>query len=186
MSSTFDRLSDGRLLINIVTGGDPVELAGEGLFLDHDTRYDLTDEFLSIWRNILRGEEVSFEGDHLKVEGADVIYPTIQQPYPPLYFGGSSPAGQQVAAKHVDVYLTWGEPPAQVEAKIKHMRELASQQGRTVRFGIRLHVIVRETNEEAWAAANELIRYVDDDTIAAAQKIFARYDSEAEANVGAA
>ncbi|MED4602435.1 FMNH2-dependent alkanesulfonate monooxygenase [Paenibacillus validus] len=185
MSSTFDRLSDGRLLINIVTGGDPVELAGEGLFLDHDTRYDLTDEFLSIWRNILRGEEVSFEGDHLKVEGADVIYPTIQQPYPPLYFGGSSPAGQQVAAKHVDVYLTWGEPPAQVEAKIKHMRELASQQGRTVRFGIRLHVIVRETNEEAWAAANELIRYVDDDTIAAAQKIFARYDSEGQKRMSA-
>ena len=180
MASTFDRLSDGRLLINVVTGGDPVELAGDGLFLDHDARYDLTDEFLSVWKRTLQGEEVTFDGDHLKVEGAKVVYPPVQKPYPPLYFGGSSAAGHRVAAEHIDVYLTWGEPPAQVAAKIAHMREEAAKRGRTVRFGIRLHVIVRETNEAAWAAANELIRYVDDETIAAAQKIFSRFDSEGQ------
>ncbi len=180
MAATFDRISGGRLLINIVTGGDPVELAGDGLFLDHDARYDLTDEFLHIWRKELLGEEVDFEGTHLRVKGARVVYPPVQKPYPPLYFGGSSPAGHKVAAEHIDVYLTWGEPPNQVKEKIDHVRELAVRQGRTIRFGIRLHVIVRETNEEAWKAADELIQYVDDATIEAAQKIFARFDSEGQ------
>ncbi|MBB6633481.1 FMNH2-dependent alkanesulfonate monooxygenase [Cohnella thailandensis] len=177
MASSFDRISGGRLLVNVVTGGDAVELAGEGLHLDHDARYDLTDEFLTVWRQALRGEQVDFEGDYVNVKGGKVLYPPVQQPYPPLYFGGSSDAGHKVAAKHIDVYLSWGEPPAQVAEKIAVMRKLAAEQGRTVRFGIRLHVIVRETEEEAWAAANDLIRYLDDDTIADAQRILDRFDS---------
>jgi alkanesulfonate monooxygenase, FMNH(2)-dependent len=177
MASSFDRISGGRLLVNVVTGGDAVELAGEGLHLDHDARYDLTDEFLTVWRQALRGEQVDFEGDYVNVKGGKVLYPPVQKPYPPLYFGGSSDAGHKVAAKHIDVYLSWGEPPAQVAEKIAVMRKLAAEQGRTVRFGIRLHVIVRETEEEAWAAANDLIRYLDDDTIAEAQRILDRFDS---------
>ncbi|GMA60480.1 hypothetical protein GCM10025859_09200 [Alicyclobacillus fastidiosus] len=109
MTATLDRFSEGRLLINVVTGGDPVENAGDGLFLPHDARYALTDEFLSIWRNLLsRGERVEFKGEHLHIEGGEVLYNTLQKPYPPLYFGGSSSAAMQVAADHVDVYLTWG------------------------------------------------------------------------------
>ena len=104
----------------------------------------------------------------------------MQKRYPPLYFGGSSPAALEVAAEHVDVYLTWGEPPAQVEKKINKVRKLAAEQGRKVKFGIRLHVIVRPTEEEAWEAANKLIEYVDDETIAQAQKIFNRMDSEGQ------
>ncbi|MEX2460310.1 MAG: LLM class flavin-dependent oxidoreductase [Paenibacillaceae bacterium] len=104
----------------------------------------------------------------------------MQAPYPPLYFVGSSPIAHQIAADHVDVYLTWGEPPAQVAEKIAQVRKLAADKGRKVRFGIRLHVIVRETEEEAWAAAEQLIHYVDDETIASAQKIFARMDSEGQ------
>jgi alkanesulfonate monooxygenase len=177
MAATFDRLSGGRLLVNVVTGGDPVELAGDGLHLDHASRYRLTDEFLTVWRQLMQGEEVHFLGDHLKIEAGKVLFPPVQNPYPPLYFGGSSLAGQHVAAKHVDVYLTWGEPPAQVADKIGLVRQLAGEQGRTVRFGIRLHVIVRETDQEAWEAANRLIRYVDDETIAATQKVFSRYVS---------
>jgi alkanesulfonate monooxygenase len=177
MAATFDRLSGGRLLINVVTGGDPVELAGDGLHLDHDTRYELTDEFLTVWREEMQGREVDFSGKHLTIKGGKLLFPPVQNPYPPLYFGGSSPAGQKVAAKHVDVYLTWGEPPAQVAKKIDQVRKLAAEQGRTVRFGIRLHVIVRETEQEAWDAADRLIRYVDDKTIAASQRIFSRFDS---------
>ncbi|AJY76902.1 FMNH2-dependent alkanesulfonate monooxygenase [Paenibacillus beijingensis] len=180
MSSTLDRFSRGRLLINVVTGGDPVEMAGEGLFLNHDERYGLTDEFLDIWRKELAGEEVDFRGDHLSVEGGKVLYPSIQKPYPPLYFGGSSEAAMKVAAEHVDVYLTWGEPPDQVAEKIDRMRKLAAAKGRTLRFGIRMHVIVRPTEEEAWRAADELIAHLDDETIAAAQRIYARMDSEGQ------
>lgn len=177
MAATFDRLSDGRLLINVVTGGDPVELAGDGLFLDHDTRYALTDEFLTVWRQVLAGEEVTFQGQHLRVEGARLLFPAVQRPYPPLYFGGSSPVAMEVAAKHVDVYLTWGEPLPQVAEKVRTVRQLARQQGRKVRFGLRVHIIVRETDREAWRAAEELIQYLDDETIAEAQRVFARFDS---------
>lgn len=180
MSATLDRFSNGRLLINVVAGGDPVELAGEGVFLDHDQRYELTDEFLTIWRRLFTEDEVNLEGDYLKIKGGQLPYPTVQKPYPPLYFGGSSPAALDVAAEHIDVYLTWGEPPAQVEKKIKKMRELAEKQGRQVKFGIRLHVIVRPTEKEAWEEANKLIEHVDEETIANAQKVFKRMDSEGQ------
>ncbi|MBD2329211.1 FMNH2-dependent alkanesulfonate monooxygenase [Alkalinema sp. FACHB-956] len=177
MAATFDRLSAGRLLINVVAGGSASELAGDGVHLDHDARYDLTDEFLTVWRQLEAGETVNFKGEYIDIQNGKLMFPPVQAPYPPLWFGGSSDAALQVAAKHVDVYLTWGEPPAQVAEKIAAVRKLAEAQGRTLRFGIRLHVIVRETNAEAWDAANQLIRYVDDEAIAKAQKAYASMDS---------
>ena len=178
MTATFDRLSGGRVLINVVTGGDPVELAGDGIFQEHDTRYEVTDEFLHIWRRLLASPDaVDFDGKHLRVKGAKTLFAPLQKPYPPLYFGGSSPAGIEVAARHVDHYLTWGEPPAAVAEKIAMARKAASNQGRRLRFGIRLHMIVRETEEEAWQAADRLIAHVTDDTVAAAQTMLARHDS---------
>ena len=180
MAATFDRLSNGRLLINVVAGGDPVELAGDGLYLSHDDRYHLTNEFLTIWREIIQGNEITHKGDYLEVQGGKLLFPTVQKPYPPLWFGGSSLVAQEVAAKHVDTYLTWGEPPEQVAQKISSVRRFAEEQGRTMQFGIRLHVIVRETEQQAWDAANQLIRYVDEDAIATAQKAYARMDSEGQ------
>jgi alkanesulfonate monooxygenase len=185
MAATFDRLSEGRLLINVVTGGDPVELAGDGVHYDHDTRYAVTDEFLTVWRKFTSGEEVNFEGEHYQLRGGKLILPSVQQPHPPLYFGGSSPAGHAVAARHADVYLTWGEPPAQAAEKITDIRRRAAALGRKVRFGMRLHVIVRRTEREAWQAADELIEYLDDDTIAAAQQVLGRYDSQGQQRMNA-
>ncbi|MFT4040442.1 MAG: FMNH2-dependent alkanesulfonate monooxygenase [Thermomicrobiales bacterium] len=183
MAATFDRLSDGRLLINVVTGGDPVELAGDGVHVSHDERYEITDEFLTIWRKELAGETVDFQGEHLDVRGGKLLIPGLQKPYPPLYFGGSSPAAQAVAAKHVDLYLTWGEPPDKVAEKIEAVRKLAAAEGRTLRFGIRLHVIVRETEAEAWRDADDLISRVDEATIARAQAVFARMDSHGQSRM---
>ena len=177
MAATFDRLSAGRLLINVVAGGDPAELHGDGVWLDHAERYEATDEYLTVWRALMRGETVDFAGKHVRCEGGKLLYPPVQAPYPPLYFGGSSGAGQAVAAEHADVYLTWGEPPADVAAKIAEARAAAAARGRTMQFGIRLHVIVRETADEAWRAAESLIRHVDDQAIAMAQKAFSRFDS---------
>ncbi|WP_341532062.1 FMNH2-dependent alkanesulfonate monooxygenase (plasmid) [Nostoc sp. UHCC 0302] len=177
MAATLDRISNGRLLINVVTGGDPVELAGDGVHLNHTARYELTDEFLSIWRAIMAGEEANFSGEYFQVKGGKLLFPPVQKPYPPLWFGGSSQIAQQIAANHIDVYLTWGEPPQQVAEKINAVRKLAAEQGRTLRFGIRLHIIVRETESEAWDAANDLIKYVDEEAIAKAQKVYARLDS---------
>ncbi len=185
MTATLDRMSHGRLLINVVTGGDPVENRGDGIFLDHAERYEITDEFLDIYIRLLKGETVTASGKHLRVEEGSLIYPPHQVPMPPLYFGGSSDVAQEIAARTIDKYLTWGEPPKQVGEKIADMRKLAAGQGRTLSFGIRLHVIVRETNAEAWAAADELIKHLDDDTIAAAQKAFANYDSVGQQRMAA-
>ncbi len=109
----------------------------------------------------------------------------MQRPYPPLYFGGSSPAAHDLAAEQVDVYLTWGEPPAAVAEKIADIRRRAAAHGRTLRFGIRLHVIVRETNEAAWRAADELISKLDDATIERAQAAFSKMDSEGQRRMAA-
>jgi alkanesulfonate monooxygenase len=177
MAATFDRLSNGRLLINVVTGGDPVELKGDGIYQGHAERYAVTSEFLAVWRRLMAGETVDFEGEHIRVEGSRLFFPPVQRPYPPLYFGGSSEPGMQVAGEHCDMYLTWGEPPAQVSEKLEQAHRIAAAKGRRLRFGIRLHVIVRETNAEAWAEADRLIRHVDDATIASAQQVFARMDS---------
>jgi alkanesulfonate monooxygenase len=178
MAATFDRFSNGRLMINVVTGGDPVELAGDGVFHEHDERYEITDEFLEIWRRLLADSSaVDFTGRHLCVAGARMIFQALQKPHPPLYFGGSSPAAINVAAKHIDYYLTWGEPPKAVETKIAAARAAAEKHGRTLRFGIRLHIIVRATEAEAWAEADRLISAADEKTIAAAQATLARHDS---------
>jgi alkanesulfonate monooxygenase len=180
MTAALDQISDGRLLINVVTGGDPAELAGDGIFLGHDERYRLTKEFLSIWRRILGGETVTFEGNYLKVSSSRIMFPPVQKPHPPLYFGGSSDAEHDLIADEGDVYLTWGEPPAAVAEKISQVRRLALKRGRTIRFGIRLHIIVRDTSEQAWDAARDLISHLDANTIAAARRAFARHDSEGQ------
>lgn len=177
MTATLDRITNGRLLINVVTGGDPVENNGDGIFLPHDERYAVTREFLSVYGDLLAGKTVKFEGRHIRIEDGRLLFQPIQLPRPPLYFGGSSDAGIEVAVDSVDKYLTWGEPPAQVADKLSRVRAAADKRERRLSFGIRLHVIVRETNAEAWAAANDLIKYVSDDTIASAQKIFSRMDS---------
>jgi len=177
MAATFDRLSKGRLLINVVTGGDPAEMAGDGLHLSHDDRYELTDEFLTVWRGLASGDEVDFSGKYLNVAKSKLHFRPLQRPYPPLYFGGSSDAALRIAARHVDMFLTWGEPPNLVAEKIEAVRALAAAEGRTLRFGIRLHVIVRETDREAWAAADDLISRLTDDVVAAAQKKLAKLDS---------
>ena len=181
IAATFDRLSGGRLLINLVTGGDQAELEGDGQFLPHAERYEQATEFLQLWRDILTkshsGESHDFDGKHLKVKGARLLYPPLQRPYPPLFFGGSSPEAHELAAQQLDTYLTWGEPPAAVAQKVADVRERAAKYGRTLSYGIRLHVIVRETEEAAWAAAAELVSHLDPETVARAQQTFAKMDS---------
>jgi alkanesulfonate monooxygenase len=181
MAATLDRLSGGRLLVNLVTGGDAEELAGDGQFLSHAQRYEESAEFIRIWREVLArshtGEGFDFEGRHLRVEGARLLFPPVSRPYPPVFFGGSSEPAHELAAAQVDTYLTWGEAPDAVAAKVADVRARAAKHGRTLQFGIRLHVIVRETEDEAWRAATELVSEIDEKTVAAAQAKFAQMDS---------
>jgi alkanesulfonate monooxygenase len=173
MAGTFQRLSNGRVLLNIVTGGDAVEQRRFGDWHDHDARYARTDEFLTIVRGVWSGKPFTFEGEHLKVEGATTL--AAPDPVPPIYFGGSSPAALPVAARHADVYLTWGEPPAQVAEKIAKVRALAGD--RDVRFGVRLHTISRDTSAEAWAEAQKLLDALSPEQVAKAQAQLAASES---------
>jgi alkanesulfonate monooxygenase len=178
MAATFQRHAPGRLLLNVVTGGESHEQRAYGDFLDKEGRYARTGEFLEIVRGLWRGESVSFTGEHLQVENAELA--RVPDPVPPIYFGGSSPAAGDVAARHSDVYLTWGEPPAQVAEKIAWIRGLAAEQGRTVRFGIRLHVITRDTADQAWAEARRLLDGFSDEAISSVQSGLARSESEGQ------
>ena len=176
-AATFQRVSGGRLLLNIVTGGEEVEQRRYGDFLDKDERYARTDEFLEIVRGAWTGEPFTYSGKHLSVEGALVVDPP---PPPGIYFGGSSAAALPVAARHSDVYLTWGEPPAQAAEKIERVRELADAAGREIRFGIRMHVVARDTAAEAWAAADRLLDGLGDAEIEAAQQLLRQSGSEGQ------
>jgi alkanesulfonate monooxygenase len=178
MAATYQRHSGGRLLLNVVTGGEPTEQRAYGDFLDKDARYRRTGEFLGVVRALWRGEKVDLDGEHVRVESA--FLDRLPDPVPPVYFGGSSPAAGEVAAEHADVYLTWGEPPAQVAEKIAWIRRLAAERGRTLRFGIRLHVITRDTSDQAWAHAESLLEAIDPATIERVQAGLAHSESEGQ------
>ncbi len=178
MATTFQNLSGGRLLLNVVTGGESHEQCGYGDFLDKEARYVRCGEFLEVVRRLWSGEEVTFEGEHIKVEGAKLQQ--LPDPQPELYFGGSSPIAGEIAAKHADVYLTWGEPPAAVAGKIAWIRKLAAEEGRELRFGIRMHTITRDTSEAAWVEAQRLLDHIDDDDIKRVQDGLRRSESEGQ------
>lgn len=168
-AATLDRISGGRLLVNIVAGGDRSELRADGVDLAHADRYALAEEFVAVWRRLMTGEAVDYQGEHLFAEASELLFAPVQAGGPPLYIGGSSEPAVALTGKHIDHYLTWGEPVADVAAKIANVRAAAAKHGREVRFGIRLHIIVRETEEAAWAEADRLISRLDDATIARAQ-----------------
>ncbi|MFC9494824.1 LLM class flavin-dependent oxidoreductase [Streptomyces sp. NPDC056982] len=178
MASTYQRQTGGRLLLNVVTGGESREQRAYGDFLDKDARYARTGEFLEIVRGLWAGDTVDLAGEHLQVQDARLA--RLPDPVPEVYFGGSSPVAGEIAARHSDVYLTWGEPPAQVAEKIARIRGLAEKEGRTVRFGIRLHVITRDTSEQAWAEADRLLQGFDPATVRSVQEGLARSESEGQ------
>ncbi|MEV6987012.1 LLM class flavin-dependent oxidoreductase [Sphaerisporangium sp. NPDC051017] len=183
MASTFQRQSRGRLLLNIVTGGEREEQARFGDHLSKAQRYARTGEFLTVLRGAWSGTPFDFRGEHYDVRGATVLAPP--DPIPELYFGGSSQEAGPVAARHVDTYLTWGEPPEQVEEKISWVRALAREAGRELRFGIRFHVVSRDTSAEAWAAAERLLGGLDHQHIDRVQGILAGSESTGQARMSA-
>jgi alkanesulfonate monooxygenase len=175
MASTYQRISNGRLKINIVTGAEQAELARFGVWEDKETRYERTGEFLQVMKNAWNDAPYDFKGAHFNVAGATTR--EVPNPIPEVYFGGASDAAENVAAEHVDVYLAWGEPPDMVGERLDRMRKLAAAAGRTLRFGIRFHVIARPTSAQAWAEADRLVAGMDEASVAAAQADFAKTQS---------
>jgi alkanesulfonate monooxygenase len=179
LATTLDQNSGGRLILNIVSGHTGLEAAG--VHLKHEERYEHTDEFLTVYKAIMRGERVDFDGKHLQIRGAEAAFLSLQQPYPPLWFGGASEIARDVAAKHIDNYLTWGEPPAETAELIADVRTRAAKHGRSIRFGIRLNLIVRDTDEEAWAAAQDMLDHMDDGVVSDVQSKSAVQESVGQA-----
>ncbi|MFJ1754864.1 LLM class flavin-dependent oxidoreductase [Kitasatospora sp. NPDC088134] len=167
-AATFQRLSGGRLLLNVVTGGSDAEQRSYGDPLGHDERYARAGEFLDVLRTAWRGEPFEHRGAHYRIDGGHLRRPP--DPVPPIHFGGSSEAALAVAARHADTYLTWGEPVPQVAEKIARVRELAAAHGRAPRFGLRVHVLSRDTAERARADAEALIAGLDAEAVAAGQR----------------
>jgi alkanesulfonate monooxygenase len=179
MAATFQWQSEGRLLLNVVTGGEPREQLAYGDSLNKADRYARCGEFLDVVRRLWAGEgPVTFTGEHVFVENATLQRRPDQ--VPPIYFGGSSAEAGPVAADHADTYLTWGEPTPAVADKVDWIRRLASQRGRSLSYGIRLHVISRDTSEEAWAQADRLLRTIPQGEIDRVQAGLAQSESEGQ------
>ncbi|MPY92561.1 MAG: LLM class flavin-dependent oxidoreductase [Acidimicrobiia bacterium] len=166
MLATFDQLSGGRVMVNLIAGGGAAEMEADGLFLDHDDRYALMDEVVEVMKRVWTTRApVDFEGRFVRVRGARVLPSPRQSPYPPFFLGGGSPAAQRVSVRHADVHLFWGDHPDHVAEQAADLRRRAQQAeargerdpGRPLGFGMRLQVIVRETEAEAWEAAHRLV-----------------------------
>lgn len=178
MASTYQRLSSGRLKLNVVIGAEDAESARFGPRLDKATRYSRAAEFLEIVRGAWSGEPFTFKGEFYEVTEATTR--AVPAPQPEIYFGGASAEAEDVAARWADVYLAWGEPPAMVAERVARMREKAAAHGRTLRYGIRFHVITRPTADEAWAAAGRLLAGISPEAIASAAADFAATASEGQ------
>ncbi len=174
ITASLDRISGGRASLNVVSGSGTFDF--EGVPLSHQERYELTREWLAAFRGAFSGP-VTVEGKHIRIDNGKVLLASVQRPYPPIYFGGSSEEARAAAAEHVDVYLSWGERREEVAEKFADVRKRAEARGRRVRFGLRAHVIVRETEEEAWREADRLIERLTDEQIAKAQAAFAASES---------
>jgi alkanesulfonate monooxygenase len=176
MAATFQWQSQGRLMLNVVTGGESTEQRAFGDFLPKEARYARCSEFLDIVRRLWTSEDpVTVAGEHLHVEQASLA--RRPDPLPPVFFGGSSPEAGDVAARSADTYLTWGERPEQVKEKLDWIRGLAAAQGRQLSYGLRVHVISRDTSEQAWSEAQRLLGALNPETVAAAQQSLARSES---------
>jgi len=176
-AATFQRMSHGRLLLNTVIGGDDAEQRRFGDYLGKDDRYARADEWLSAVRGAWSGQPFTLDGEFVKVDEAFVINPPQ---WPEIYLGGASPAALRVASRQADVFLTWGEPPEQVAEQIERVRVLADQEERTLRYGIRLHVVSREHADDAWVAATRLLDGADQEIIDSVQSVLQGAVSEGQ------
>lgn len=159
--ATIDRMAGGRLAVNIISSDLPGEVLASG------PRYQRTIEAMSILRTLLNGQPVDHDGDFWKLKVDAPRITTLSGQCPQFYFGGLSEDARNAAAHGADVYLMWPDRMEAVREIISDLSSRADKLGRKLRFGYRVHVVVRETEEEARAAADRLLSKLDDATGAA-------------------
>lgn len=161
MISTFDQMSGGRICINLIAGQNESEVESEGIRYPKEQRYELMDEEVSILKALwsTRGP-VTYQGKFHTLSGAHIRPRPLQQPFPKFYLGGGSRQAWELSAKHSDVHLFWGDLPERIAANIAEIRQMARAHDRAdaIGFGMRLQVICRENEQDAWEAADALVR----------------------------
>lgn len=155
--ATLDQILDGRLTINIISSDLP------GSPLESAPRYRRTLEVMEIVRTLMSGQDLSFDGEFYQLELEAPRFCKERRRAPPYYFGGLSDNARDVAARAADVFLMWPDTVANVKEILDDMRARAASYNRTLKFGYRVHVIVRETETEARAYAARLMSKLDDD-----------------------
>ncbi|GGJ06792.1 LLM class flavin-dependent oxidoreductase [Paenibacillus hunanensis] len=201
MAAALDQLSGGRARINIVTGSSPDDLEelGDPLARAHDEKYARTREYLDIIKGVwaqasglastefgagvdasITDDKLHYKGEYYEINGGKSRPATVQEPGLPIYFGGSSPMAKSVGAEYSDVFLMWSEPLDMIKQQIEELKESQRQHAertgtlRPLRVGMRAQVLVRDTEEEAWEAARNLIKDIDPATIERAKAAFSK------------
>ena len=164
--ATLDQLTNGRAAMHVISGGDDIDQFRDGDRLTKDERYERTDEYVGILKQIWAAQEsVSHEGKYYAFADASPAVRTVQQPRIPIYFGGVSDAAIEVAGKHADVYALWGETHAQVRDVIARVRDSAlrhrgPEAAANIRFSLSFRPILAETEDAAWAKADSILQRI--------------------------
>lgn len=165
MTASLQRATRGRALYNVITGGGGPAQLWWGDSVAHDDRYGRTTEFLDVLRGIWKGGPFSYKGRFYQVEDAGLASPLNEEEYPEIYFSGSSDAALVSASKHADYYLTWLEPFEQLREKFDRVKARTAVLGRGIKCAIRVDVVARPTEEEAWEEVRAGFEAIDKETL---------------------
>jgi alkanesulfonate monooxygenase len=166
MIATYDQMSEGRISINLIAGQNEVENLAEGVGLDKDARYEVMEEEVEICKALWATQDkIDYDGKHYQLKQAHIGPEVYQKPHPRFYLGGGSGQAAELSAKHSDVHLFWGDTVERVDRNISEMRALAGKYGRAeeIGFGMRLQIVCRQEEAEAWDVAENLVRNVTDE-----------------------
>jgi alkanesulfonate monooxygenase len=183
MVAAFDQLSGGRICINLIAGQSEQENASEGIKWGKEERYEIMEEEVSLLKLLWTQPAVTFDGKFYQLKGAQVRPRPFQKPHPPFYLGGGSQQAWEISAKHSDVHLFWGDTYDRIRTNMAVIREMAAKHGRAdkIGFGMRLQIVCRETEAEAWDFAHNLVGHATEAQQAFVKERFA--NSEANRRV---
>ncbi|MFU2325775.1 LLM class flavin-dependent oxidoreductase [Pseudomonas sp. NFX98] len=181
MISTFDQMSQGRIYINLIAGVSEKDSYAEGQLAAKEDRYDQLLEEVELMKRLWTEQNVEHNGKYFQVHSPKIIPETVQKPHPPFFLGGGSEQAAEISAKHSAVHLFWGDYPERIAGQIVEMRARAAKYGRgdEIRFAMRLQIVCRENEEDAWAAAEALIAGAENSAMAAAAQMAGQSSSVA-------
>jgi alkanesulfonate monooxygenase len=157
--ATLDELYDGRMGVHVITGGDEAEMRQDGDFLPKDERYARTGEYIEVIRRLWTEQEpFDFAGKHFRFESGQSLVKPYRRRSMPIFFAGASEAAVSIAARYADVYALWGETQANVRKTVATMRAAATAHARQIRFSLSFRPVLADTEEKAWARADEILQ----------------------------